>query len=634
MKPHTLESTVRQTLDQLRTAPLTDAQLLARFVEQADQAAFGELVRRHGAMVFRVCQRILGHTQDAEDAFQAVFIVLARKAGALRQGELGGWLHAVAYRVAQKLRRQVARRRTGAAALEQVPQRNDAAPGTADIREVLDAELARLPDKYRVPLVLCYLEGKTIVEAADQLGWKRDTFGTRLLRGRERLRQCLAGRGIGLSLAGLMAAFAQVNASTVPPLAAAVQTGAGEVTAPVLALAQTYLEATARRRVAVVAAVVASLLLLGGAWWIVARNRPPLLVDGSQAQIVLPHASYVFRTAFAPDSQTLYSVGFDGTVQRWNVRTGEALPSSLKDHPFALATSPDGNTLAAGSWYGTVRLWDAPSGRELVTMIDAELAGKEGHLKTRGSERPAADLASSLGTVAVQFSPDGGLLAVGHERDHRIRLYRTETLRNGRHGGQSFRYNGTHTFRFEPMPPIECAYAANAVSVRPDQVLSHEGAVRDMAFAPDGKTLFAAGHGALVAWDVPSGAVKRSLPVTGLSGAGPQVSADGSLLASALDGLVSLWDAGSLRKKDTLDCRQGVVMAIAFSPDSRWLATGGSDGTVKLWDAARRRERVVFKHSIHRMGAVAFAPDGRTLATAGFDKTVKLWELDRFLSGY
>lgn len=641
-----LEGALRQTLLHLQAPALSDAQLLARFVADADQAAFGELVRRHGAMVLRVCQRVVGHTQDAEDAFQATFVVLVRKAATLQAGELGGWLHGVAYRVAQKARSQALRRRAGSLSdgeLASLGERASGTEGAPDTRAILDEELDRLPNKYRLPLVLCYLEGKTVTEAAQQLGWNRATLGTRLLRGRERLRQRLAGRGLNLSAVAFTAALTPAVSQAVPTAllsittrsCAAMAAGQGGTTAlsgSVAAIVQAYLATTSRRRVLVLLGLFA-MLLFGSSLSLTLWHRTRRPAEATQANLVLPHADYVFRVAFAADGKTLYSSGFDGQVRRWATATGQPLPSTLKDCPYSLAVSPDDSTLAAGSWHGTVKLWDTASGKELLTLIDTELFGEGRNLKTRGDEYPTVDPSVTIGTVAVQFSPDSRLLAVGHERDSKVRLYRLESLRNAKPDGRPFQLTGTHAFRHDPYPAAKRAYSVNPIAVRPDRVLNHQGMVRDLAFSPDGNTLIAAGSGELTVWDLANARARGTLAGASRNAVPPLYSPDGKRIASVHDGQVRLWDSATLRETGTLDCQQGLVLAIACSPDSKLLASAGSDGTVKLWDPVGRRLLAVIKHSRHRMGFLAFAPDGRTLATAGFDKTVKLWEVSKVLAG-
>src|SRR5262245_377464 len=186
----------------------TDRQLLHAFVTRREEAAFEALVRRHGPLVLRVCHQVLHHVQDAEDAFQATFLILARQAATIRKGEaLPGWLHEVAFHVASKARRGAARRR---AHESRVPPGTPAGavhdPSWHEVQEVLHEEIRRLPVKLRAPFVLCVLEGRSRPEAARQLGWKEGTLSSRLARARERLRQRLTRRG--LTLAAVLAAQA------------------------------------------------------------------------------------------------------------------------------------------------------------------------------------------------------------------------------------------------------------------------------------------------------------------------------------------------------------------------------------------------------------------------------------------
>jgi RNA polymerase sigma factor (sigma-70 family) len=196
---------------------LTDAQLLERFVAERDEAAFEVLVWRHGPLVYNVCRRVLGHADDVEDAFQATFLALVRKAAAIRnRAALGGWLYQVAHRVA--LRALAARRPT-----EPYPDADLAAPEASgasagcDLRPVLDEEVRRLPAKYRDAVVLFYLSGHTTEEAARQLGCPRGTVLSRLAWARERLRQRLARRGVALPAGALAAWLAREGASASAP---------------------------------------------------------------------------------------------------------------------------------------------------------------------------------------------------------------------------------------------------------------------------------------------------------------------------------------------------------------------------------------------------------------------------------
>src|SRR5205807_9863571 len=197
----------------------SDAQLLERFFGKRDEAAFAELLDRHGPLVLAVCRRILQNFHDAEDVFQATFLVLARKGRSLRKREsLASWLHGVAFRIALKARAQAARRHAREQSLGDIPV-VDSAPDLIwrDLRPILDEEVNRLPDKYRLPFVLCYLEGKTNEEASHVLGCPRGTIFSRLAWARQRLCRRLTGRGIVLSLAALDFALAGNAGSAAVP---------------------------------------------------------------------------------------------------------------------------------------------------------------------------------------------------------------------------------------------------------------------------------------------------------------------------------------------------------------------------------------------------------------------------------
>src|SRR3954454_17766707 len=168
---------------------LSDGQLLEWFAnrrEGAAEAAFEEVVRRHGPMVLGVCRRLLGDDHAADDAFQATFLVLALKAGSVRNREsLGPWLHGVAARVARRARQTDRGRKEVPLDAGELPAAAMAEPAAAELRLVLDEELERLPEKYRRPVVLCYLEGQTQEEAARVLGWTKGTISGRLARAKD-----------------------------------------------------------------------------------------------------------------------------------------------------------------------------------------------------------------------------------------------------------------------------------------------------------------------------------------------------------------------------------------------------------------------------------------------------------------
>ena len=217
----------------------TDAQLLARFVASRDEAAFASLVRRHGPMVLGVCRRVLGHFHDAEDAFQATFLVLARKAAAvLRRDSVSCYLHGVAYHTALRAGAAIARRRTRERQVDHMPHPEVAPPEAQDWLPILDRELNRLPEKYRSAIVLCDLEGRTRREAARLANTAEGTLSSRLATGRQMLARRLTRCGVSLSGGALAVALLQRAASAQVPMTlarstakAAALVAAGQMTA-------------------------------------------------------------------------------------------------------------------------------------------------------------------------------------------------------------------------------------------------------------------------------------------------------------------------------------------------------------------------------------------------------------------
>jgi RNA polymerase sigma factor (sigma-70 family) len=256
----------------------TDHQLLEDFAARRDEAAFAALVARHGSMVLRVCQRVLGHEQDAEDAFQAAFLILAQSGTSLRKREaLADWLHGVAYRTALKAKRTAARRHRHEARLRTRTPLAAPCPSWDEVQAVLDEEIRRLPGPFRAAFTLCVLEGRSGRQAAAALGCKEKTVSSRLTRARQRLQRRLARRGINLAalLAALSIAESAGKAAVPAVLArAAVRGGllavAGEsagpmIPSPVAALAAGVTKAMfrSRARMTVIAVFAAGLLALG-----------------------------------------------------------------------------------------------------------------------------------------------------------------------------------------------------------------------------------------------------------------------------------------------------------------------------------------------------------------------------------
>ncbi len=232
---------------------LTDGQLLDRFTTgtgEAAELAFAALVERHGPMVLRVCQSVVRQPHDAQDAFQATFLVLVRKASSIRNRDsLASWLHGVACRIAASARVATARRQRHERRAAEQAMTSVEAEDRDDLASVLHKELDRLPEKYRAPIVLCYLESLTHEQAAQKLRWPVGTVRSRLARGREQLRGRLTRRGLALSVGLLEGALAAETATAAFPVVlasitteAAVQYASGRfLTAGITSASVTFL---------------------------------------------------------------------------------------------------------------------------------------------------------------------------------------------------------------------------------------------------------------------------------------------------------------------------------------------------------------------------------------------------------
>jgi RNA polymerase sigma factor (sigma-70 family) len=295
-------------------AGATDSKLLDLYVREMNETAFEVLVRRHGRMVLGVCQRILGNSHDAEDAFQATFLVLVRKAASIRPARMvGNWLYGVAHRTALEARRAAAKRRAKETLVAPCPPTAD--DTLAQLRPLLDEQLARLPDKYRAVVVLCDLQGRTRKEAAQQLGLPEGTIASRQARARGILAKRLTRQGVTLACGVLPAALAgEAVAASVPvslivatvravaAYAASPPTAAAAVSAPVAALTEGVVRAMFLRKLKITALVFVVLGLSGTGWGFFPTRASERSAVSSEGQIAQPHGK-MSRTAPPKEEQ-------------------------------------------------------------------------------------------------------------------------------------------------------------------------------------------------------------------------------------------------------------------------------------------------------------------------------------------
>jgi RNA polymerase sigma factor (sigma-70 family) len=585
---HVLRYLRRAAPEEGAAAP--DAQLLERFVACRDEAAFEELAQRHGPMVLAVCRRVLGDAHEAEDAFQATFLVLARKAAAVaRCRSAGGWLYTVAYRIALRARA----RRAGRSERELIP--NELPPAAVadpadeaawrDVRRVIDEEVSRLPEKYRLPFVLFHLEGRSSAEVARELGCPVGTAESWLSRARERLRDGLVRRGLDPApgpFAGLTAPMSGLPQAAVQAVRAASGALSGAVSAEAAALAGEFLRAAGLTK----SKIGLALLLVG----CVMAGAIGLRAERTVAPQPPSRLAPVGRRT--PDGATTDRPAAPEQV-RW-VHADRIITCYHCERDLCSgALSPDCKTLATGNVLdGQVRLWDATPGKSQVTM----------RLALRQSFAPCS-------IECLAFSPDSKMLA-STGSDQTVKLWDVTT-------GQ-----------------LKATFAAR-------------GLVRSVVFSPDGKILAWGGGIALTAVrpvrdleDVPPAATTEGGEVnvcdltTGTErtlyrGNDGRVAAlafswdSKTLAAGAVDGTIRLWNVADGQKKACLREQAAPVRALAFSPDGKTLAAlpsdqqGALEGTgqeqqIDLWDLAGRSVRARLRASCCM--TLAFAPDG-TLAT-------------------
>ncbi|HVL12279.1 MAG TPA: sigma-70 family RNA polymerase sigma factor [Gemmata sp.] len=287
--------TLREVFDRLRdTAGGGDGELLTRYRTTRDQDAFGSLVRRHGPMVLGVCRRVLRDSHAADDAFQATFLVLARKADAVRPPDrLAPWLYGVAYRTAMKSRGRAFRRRQVEQDYASQVANRPAPRDDADLLPVIDEQLNALPEKYRVPLVLCGLQGLNKAEAAAKLGLPEGTVSSRLARARDLLRDRLTRRGVPVPAAALATLLAGRSLRAAVPHALANTTtsaalGAAAPPAAALSLSNEVIRSMTLTKLNFLGAVALTASLAGGGFYALrADDRKP---GGEKPGVAKPEA--------------------------------------------------------------------------------------------------------------------------------------------------------------------------------------------------------------------------------------------------------------------------------------------------------------------------------------------------------
>lgn len=620
---HTVIHTLRQVVGREHAIGLSDGELLRRFLDQRDEAAFEVLVWRHGSMVWSICRRLLHHCQEAEDAFQATFLAFVRDAAAIGKREaVGCWLYRVASRIALKAKSGVLRRQAhelpGEPAIHVDPSEEVV---WRDLRPILDEEVNRLPDKYRQPFVLCYLTGLTNDEAARTLGCPKGTLLTRLAWARQRLRGRLARRGLTLSATTLTTLLGQAGSEAAPDRlidttcreALLLRCGGklGTVSVQALALAEGVSRSMRITRFQFAGLCLLTLATLFGGTAVLAHKTQAEKQPDEQRDVAAEVQDVDAQQAESARQRRMDFVG-DPLPEGAIARLG-TLRFYHGEHVNRVALSPDGK-LVASTGRPENRLWDAVTGRELPLRLELKhatffpAAGKLLAVERQGkgvrvwdvaADKEVCRLTLDAFMFAFSLAPNGTTLAVWSLELPNLRP----------------------TFRFGD---VNQGKVGEPIELKQGEQMSQ------FAFSADSRTLVtqAANH-TVHFWDAASGTRRLTSPAREADFGGfIALSPDGTVLATAPYGgkRIRLWDVRTLQELPPfLNQPDEVVQPITFSPDGKTLAATYPSPTVRLWDLSTRREAGKVKGKDYQVFHTVFSDDGKTLVGAdGY--SVTLWD--------
>jgi RNA polymerase sigma factor (sigma-70 family) len=604
-------------------ASVTDGDLLKRFLATQDEDAFEALVRRHGPAVLAICRQVLGNAHDAEDAFQATFLVLLHKARTLSNPEVvGSWLCGTAYFTAKNARVGIARRRKHEErATNMAPSITTERTLTATELQPILEELARLPEKLRESLMLCDLNGASRTQAARLLNCPEGTLSSRLARGRAMLRNRLTKRGFQLSLSLLAASSTRetLRASLPPSLVASTMRTLGawlagdvaltaKIAGNAMALTNTVLYGLAANKLHTVFVWLVGLATLGGTGVMVQQS--------------------LFATNASASSSMARDHVADQPTQPLLDTHGDALPpgaiarlGTVRWRPgnevTAIAFSPDGSKIACGPIYSNVvQIWDRASGRLIQEY--------RGHRTT---------------IMQIEFAGAGNVL-ISSSLDKTVRIWDTATGRERQQlptpwpGNFCLTYDGRTLAMSNADHAIHLWDASTGKELKILKV-GMEASIRDgfdpiaLAFSPDGKRLATSDQEFLRVWDVTSGRLESSTP-NGPRGQPRAAYFDGAnvaVVSTAYNAPCTLWMQAPGAEPRTLRVEPAEYALTAFAPNGRSLLFSSFGQGVRLWDTWSGKELKRFPGMQGDARAVAYSRDGKLVAAGTAGSSLHVWDI-------
>lgn len=619
-----------------------DAELLRMYLATGDEAAFEALVRRHGRMVLGVCRRVLHNLHDANDAFQATFLVLIRKAGTLRSPEmLSNWLYGVAYRSALQAKKAEAMRRAKEGRVTgHLPPAEE--QDWDNLLAHLDKELSLLSDKFRAVLVACDLDGRSRKEVARLLGLPEGTVASRLARARVMLARRMARHGPALS-GGTLAMVLSRNLVTAAPSTLVRSTveaaAAGTVPAKIAALVEGVLKTMLLTKIKLASGIVVAVALLASAAGVAGRAERDHHAEASKLpdhgkidQLIRQLASKAFAQRAAA-SQALEAIGepaleslrkaatvtdeieqrrrIDNLIRRiegrWQLHCftdfADAVPA------VAMTGGPDGwLALSAGRSHSSVRVWDVNKRKELRRFEKHDSWVWSVALSRDGKR------ALSGGVDGLRLWEVASGKELRHFTGHQRQVYKVALSADGRRALSGSQDQTVRLWDVDSGAELQC-------------FRGHTDEVSAVAFSPDGKrALSAAVDNTVRLWDVESGKELQRFTGTWVSGFSP----DGRrLLTVGRDHFVRLWDIDTGKELRRFEGHTEEVCCVAFSPNGKRGLSGSRDNTVRLWDLNTGKELRCFRGHGDCVSGVVFSPDGTQALSGSYDQTMRLWKLPK-----